>query len=107
MAVTAVSIEANAVIISTGSSSSMFADRVEHREAVHAGHHHVDDHRVERRGAHDLEALGARRGEPHAVALARQQRLEDLAHDLFVVDDENRALTSHGDAALPGYWPAP
>ena len=26
------------------------------------------------------------------VALARQQRLEDLAHDLFVVDDEDRAV---------------
>ena len=26
------------------------------------------------------------------VALARQQRLENLAHDLFVVDDEDRAV---------------
>ena len=26
-------------------------------------------------------------GEAHAVALARQQRFEDLAHDLLVVDD--------------------
>ena len=30
-------------------------------------------------------------GEPDVVALARQQRLEDLAHDLLVVDDEDRA----------------
>ena len=28
----------------------------------------------------------------HVVALARQQRLENLAHDLFVVDDEDRAV---------------
>ena len=56
---------------------------------------------------HEFEPLWARRGQAHAVALARQQRVEDLAHDLFVVDDENRALTSHDEAALPGYWPAP
>ena len=31
------------------------------------------------------------RGEAHVVALARQQRLEDLAHDLLVVDDQDRA----------------
>ena len=29
------------------------------------------------------------------VALARQQRLEDLAHDLLVVDDENRCRVVH------------
>ena len=28
----------------------------------------------------------------HVVAFARQQRLENLAHDLFVVDDEDRAV---------------
>ena len=37
--------------------------------------------------------FGARRGEAHVVALARQQRLEDLAHDLLVVDDEDRAVS--------------
>ena len=40
--------------------------------------------------ARDLEALGAVRRQAHVVPLARQQRLEDLAHDLFVVDDEDR-----------------
>ena len=36
----------------------------------------------------------SRRGEAEAdlVALARQERLEDLAHDLLVVDDENRVV---------------
>ena len=29
-------------------------------------------------------------GEADLVALVRQQRLEDLAHDLLVVDDEDR-----------------
>ena len=83
------------------------ADGVEHLKPVHPGHHHVDNHGVDRRRAHHLQPVGAGRREAHAIALARQQRLEDLPHDLFVVDDENRALTSHGDAALPGYWLAP
>ena len=30
----------------------------------------------------------------HVVALARQQRLENLAHDLLVVDDEDRAVAA-------------
>ena len=43
----------------------------------------------------ELDALLAGRGEPHVIAFAREQRLEDLTHDLFVVDDENR---NHYDA---------
>ena len=65
---------------------------VERRDAVEAGHHDVDDRRVERQRARQLEPFGARRGEPHVVALPRQQRLENLAHDLLVVDDEDRAV---------------
>ena len=42
---------------------------------------------IERR---QLEPLRRRRGQAHLVAFARQQRLEDLAHDLLVVDDQNR-----------------
>ena len=41
------------------------------------------------------------------VALARQQRLEDLAHDLLVVDDQDGAVASHGShARLPYCWAA-
>ena len=65
---------------------------VERRDAVEARHHDVDDRRVERQRARQLEPLGARRGEAHVVAFAGQQRLEDLAHDLFVVDDEDGAV---------------
>ena len=43
--------------------------------------------------AGELEPLGRVRREAHLVALARQQRLEDLAHDLLVVDDQDRAVT--------------
>ena len=42
--------------------------------------------------AGQLQPLLAAGGEAHAVALARQERLEDLAHDLLVVDDEDRRL---------------
>ena len=80
---------------------------VERRDAVHPRHHDVDDRRVERQRARQLEPFGARRGQTHVVALARQQRLENLAHDLFVVDDEDRAVSrsGHGDpvASLRAY----
>ena len=47
-----------------------------------------------------LEPLGRVRREPHLVALPRQQRLEDLAHDLLVVDDQDRCrCDSCGDPA--------
>jgi hypothetical protein len=42
--------------------------------------------------AGELESFGARRRQPNVVALAREQRVENLAHDLFVVDDEDRAV---------------
>ena len=64
---------------------------VERGHAVHARHHDVDDGGVERDRAGELEALGGVGGEANGIALARQQRLEDLAHDLLVVDDQNRA----------------
>src|SRR5262249_60589681 len=44
---------------------------------------------VEGHRGREAEPLSGRRGEPHPVALARQERVEDLAHDLLVVDDEN------------------
>ena len=45
-----------------------------------------------------LEPVVAARRQAHVVALARQQRLEDLAHDLFVVDDQDGAVAAHADA---------
>ena len=47
--------------------------------------------------ARELESFLARGCQPHVVALAGQQRLENFAHDLFVVDDEDAvAGTGHG-----------
>ena len=52
-----------------------------------------------------LEPLRRRRGQPHLVALAGQQRLEDLAHDLLVVDDQNGAVVHRhlADLGRPAY----
>ena len=65
---------------------------VERGNAVEAGHHDVDDGGVERQRARHLEPFGPGRGDAHVVALPRQQRLEDLTHDLLVVDDEDGAV---------------
>ena len=69
---------------------------VERGDAVEPRHHDVDDRRVERQRASQLEPFGARRREPDVVAGARQQRLEDFTHDLLVVDDEDGALLGVG-----------
>ena len=76
--------------------------RLERRHAVDAGHHHVDDGRVERDVAGELDAFLAAGRQPHGIALALQQGLEDLAHDFFVVDYENRAVFLHNLTSIPG-----
>ena len=40
------------------------------------------------------------------IPLARQQRLEDLAHDLFVVDDQNGTVAAHGEDPVRSGYPA-
>ena len=65
---------------------------VERRDPVHAGEHHVHDGRVERHRAGELQPFLGGAREAHAIPLARQQRLEDLAHDLLVVDDEDGSV---------------
>ena len=65
---------------------------VERRDAVETGHHDVDDRGVERQRACEVEPLGTRRSGTHFIALAGEQRLENLAHNLFVVDDEDCAV---------------
>ena len=74
----------------------------ERRHAVDARHHHVDDGRVERDVSGQLDAFLAAGGEPHGIPLALQQGLEDLAHDFFVVDNENRTILLHNHYSIPG-----
>ncbi len=66
---------------------------VERGDAIEPRHHDVHDRRVERQRARQLEPFRARGGQAYVVALPGQQRLENLAHDLFVVDDEDRAVS--------------
>ena len=61
---------------------------VEDLQPVDAGHHHVDDDGIERQRLGEVEAFLAGRGQAHAVALALQQRAQDVPHHFFVVDDE-------------------
>jgi hypothetical protein len=68
---------------------------VERLHPVHSGHHHVDDRGIEWQRLGQLETLGRRRREPDVVTLARQERLEDLPHDLFVVDDQDGTVAAH------------
>ena len=72
--------------------------RLERRHAVDARHHHIDDGRVERNVPGELDAFLAAGREPHGIPLALQQGFEDLPHDFFIVDDENRAICLHNFA---------
>ncbi len=67
------------------------AQLVQRGDAVQSRHHDVHDGGVERQRPGELEPLGPGGRNPHVIAFAGEQRLEDLPHDLFVVDDQNRA----------------
>src|SRR6185369_13961530 len=69
-------------------------------EPVDAGHHDVYDRGVKWNGLGELESFRTRRGKTYVVPLAREERLENLAHDFFVVDDQNRTSAPH-DYNLP------
>ena len=68
---------------------------LEHGQSVHARHHHVHDRRVEGKRPRQIESLFGTRRQPHVISLARQQRVEDLTHDFFIVDDENGTVAAH------------
>ncbi len=70
-------------------------DLVQRRDAVHARQHHVDDGCVERHRAQQIEPLVGRRRQANLVTLSREERVENLAHDLLIVDDENDAVGRH------------
>ena len=91
----ALSTDANAVIISTGRSSSIFFSSSSAAMPSMPGIMMSTIAASKGTRAGELEALGGIGGEANGVALARQQRLEDLAHDLLVVDDQDRAVSVH------------
>ena len=71
---------------------------VERGDPVHPRHHHVDDRRVERHRAREVEPLPRAGSKADVVPLAGEQRVENLAHDLLVVDDQDGSLTNHKNA---------
>jgi hypothetical protein len=68
---------------------------LEQREPVHAWHHHVGDDGIEGKRSGQLEPFFSCRGYPDVIALAREQTLENLTHDFFVVDYEDRTTAPH------------
>ena len=65
-------------------------------EAVDAGHAHVEDDGVGRRGGQAVERRGAICGELHVVALERKRPLERGPHGRLVVDDQDPHFRSIG-----------
>ncbi len=59
----------------------------ERAQTADAGHGNVEQDHVVSAAAIRLESFFAGLGEIHPIAFGREQGLEDLAHDLFVVDD--------------------
>ena len=78
----------------------------ERLDAVDPGHHHVDDRGVEALALGRLQPLLPGLRQSHPAPLAGQERLEDLPHDLLVVDDENGRILQHVNAP-PGTTAAP
>ena len=95
MAAMAFSTEANAVIMSTGRSSSIFlissSAEMPSIPGIIMSTMAASNGIVRTRSS----PCAAFEAQPDLVALARQQRLEDLAHDLLVVDDEDGSASIH------------
>jgi hypothetical protein len=92
----AVSTEANAVTMITGRSSSIFLSSSSTASPFMPGIITSTTTASKSVALRELEALLAVRCEADPVPLARQQRVEDLAHDFFVVDDQDGAGVLHG-----------
>src|SRR5437667_461620 len=60
----------------------------ERPQTAYARHRHVEQHYVVRTTRIGVQAFFAGLGQVDAIALRRKQRLEHVAHDLFVVDDQ-------------------
>ena len=71
------------------------AQPVERLDAADARHHHVDDGDVEPPPAGQRQALVAVGGRRDVAALPLEQRLQDVPHDLLVVDDQDGCMTKH------------
>ena len=67
----------------------------ERAQAAHARHRNVEEHHVVGAPAVTLQPLLAGLRQIDAVALGREQRLQHVAHDLLVVNDEDGTFSRH------------
>src|SRR5437867_1114847 len=79
-----------------GEALTRLAQRLAHREAVHAGHHHVEEHDVDRLDERDAQALLAGGRAPGLVARALEQAGRDFAAVGVVVDDQDGRRLGRG-----------
>ena len=63
----------------------------EHLEAVHPGHHHVEEHEIEGLGGDQRQGGGSVRGDRDRVAAPGQPARQHVAVVLVVVDDQQPA----------------
>ena len=68
------------------------AQPAQHPEAVHAGHHHVEDHRVRPGFARPVQGLGAVGGGVDLESLELEAHREQFDDVGLVVDDEDASL---------------
>ena len=85
------------------------ADALAHREAVDAGHAHVEQDAVDELSFEGRDGLVAARREDDAIPLVLEGVAREGAVRLVVVDDENRRprelrMGGHGPDTLLGLW---
>ncbi len=73
----------------TGSASFIAAQPIEHFEAVHAGHLHVEQHEVGRFALGERQPLLTGRGQDAFVAFVLERHPQRVADGRFVVDHQD------------------
>jgi hypothetical protein len=72
-----------------------FQNLFERTQPPHARHRHIQEHNIVSAPPVSLQTLFARLRQVNPIPFRRKQRLQYIAHDLLVVDDEYRTLFCH------------
>ena len=70
-------------------------DLLQRLKSADAGKHEIQKHQIHRLASNQLDALLPRGSKENLVTAAGDDSREDLPHDLFVVDDQNRGPGCH------------